>query len=136
MTKTTTETLSIRIDKWLWAARFFKTRSLASDEINKGRVQVNEYVAKPSKEIKIGDVLQIRNSECTRTLMVKALQMQRGSATVASLMYEETPASIEGRLLASAKRKIQNEPAHGFEHGRPTKRQRRSLDDLFQQNSD
>ena len=57
MTKTTTETLSIRIDKWLWAARFFKTRSLASDEINKGRVQINENVAKPSKEIKIGDVL-------------------------------------------------------------------------------
>ena len=60
MTKTTTETLSIRIDKWLWAARFFKTRSLASDEINKGRVQVNEYVAKPSKEIKIGDVKAAR----------------------------------------------------------------------------
>ena len=130
------EAEKLRIDKYLWAIRVFKTRSLASDEINKGRVQINENVAKPSKEIKIGDVLQIRNSEYTRTIVVKALQMQRGSATIASLMYEETPASIEGRLLASAKRKIQNEPAHGFEHGRPTKRQRRSLDNLFQQNSD
>ena len=73
----------MRIDKWLWAARFFKTRSLATDEINKGRIQVNGLVAKPSREVKAQDTVVIRHADMTRTLVVQALSQVRGPAPVA-----------------------------------------------------
>ena len=80
----------IRIDKWLWAARFYKTRSLATDEIGKGRVEVNDQTAKASREVKIGDTVKLRQGDVTRTISVLALSDQRGPAPVAQQLYEET----------------------------------------------
>jgi len=84
----------VRLDKWLWAARFFKTRSLSADEIGKGRVQVNGQVAKASREVHIGDLIVLRQGHVARTLVVKAASEQRGSAAAAALLFEETAESI------------------------------------------
>ncbi|MEY4711311.1 MAG: hypothetical protein RIS88_761, partial [Pseudomonadota bacterium] len=86
-----------RIDKWLWAARFYKTRSLAADDIDKGRIQVNEQVAKSSRELKAGDRVDIRQGALTRTVTVLALSTVRGPAPQAQLLYEETAESIARR---------------------------------------
>ena len=118
---------SMRIDKWLWAARFFKTRSLATDEINKGRIQVNGLVAKPSREVKAQDTVVIRHSDMTRTLVVQALSQVRGPAPVAQALYQETPDSVTLREKLMEQRKLAREPALSIEHGRPTKRDRREL---------
>ena len=117
----------MRIDKWLWAARFFKTRSLATDEINKGRIQVNGLVAKPSREVKAQDTVVIRHSDMTRTLVVQALSQVRGPAPVAQALYQETPDSVTLREKLMEQRKLAREPALSIEHGRPTKRDRREL---------
>jgi len=77
----------LRIDKWLWAARFYKTRSLASDEIDRGRVQVNGVVVKASRELKAGDTVRLRNGEIQRTLLVQAISDRRGGAPEAALLY-------------------------------------------------
>lgn len=119
---------SLRIDKWLWAARFYKTRSLAAEEIDKGRVQVNAQDVKPAREIKPGDSVALRQGPVLRVVLVKGLSMQRGPAPVAQALYEETPESQEKRLLALEQRKLNSEPAASIEHGRPTKRERRSMD--------
>ena len=126
----------MRVDKWLWAARFYKTRSIASEEIGKGRVQVNGQDAKPAREIKPGDTLALRQDQVTRTLVVKALSQQRGAAPVAQQLYEETPASLASRALAAEQRRLNNDPAGNIEHGRPTKRDRRSLDKAWNPSSD
>ncbi len=118
----------MRIDKWLWAARFFKTRSLASEEIQKGRVKVNDLQAKPSKEIKVGDVLIVRQGAYFKTVKVLAMSPTRGSASVAQLMYEETLESMEQRARQALEFKNNREPALSIEHGRPTKRHRREID--------
>ena len=118
----------MRIDKWLWAARFYKTRSLAAEEIDKGRVQVNAQDVKPAREIKVGDSVALRQGPVLRVVLVKCLSMQRGPAPVAQALYEETPESQEKRLLALEQRKLNSEPAASIEHGRPTKRERRSMD--------
>jgi ribosome-associated heat shock protein Hsp15 len=118
----------MRIDKWLWAARFYKTRSLASDEIGKGRVQVNGQDAKPARDIKAGDSVAMRQGPLTRSVVVRALSQQRGAAPVAQQLYEETPESREQRELAAEQRRLGSEPASSLEHGRPTKRDRRSMD--------
>ena len=118
----------LRIDKWLWAARFYKTRSLAVDEINKGRVHVNELEAKPAREVKLGDSVAIRQGPVTRTVTVRGISGQRGGAPVAQLLYEETPESIQRRAEAAEQRRSGAEPAASLEHGRPTKRDRRTLD--------
>jgi ribosome-associated heat shock protein Hsp15 len=118
---------SMRIDKWLWAARFFKTRSLATDEINKGRIQVNGLVAKPSREVKAEDTVLIRQGDITRTLVVLALSQVRGPAPVAQALYQETPDSLTLREKLTEQRKLAREPALSIEHGRPTKRDRREL---------
>lgn len=117
----------LRLDKWLWAARFYKTRSLASDEIVKGRVQVNAVDAKPSREIKVGDTVVIRQGPVIRTVTVLGLSQQRGPATVAQALYAETPDSIRERERATEQRRLGSEPAQTIEHGRPTKRDRRSI---------
>ena len=117
----------IRIDKWLWAARFYKTRTLACDEINKGRVQVNEQDVKPARELKVGDVVQLRQGPIVRTVTVLGLSDQRGPATVAQALYAETEDSIANRLQAAELRRMGTEPALTLEHGRPTKRDRREL---------
>lgn len=119
---------SMRLDKWLWAARFYKTRSLASDEIGKNRVQVNGLDAKPAREVKAGDTVVMRQGPVTRTVLVRGLSQQRGPAPVAQQLYEETPDSIKLREAAAEQRRLNSEPAGSLEHGRPTKRDRRSLD--------
>ncbi len=118
---------AMRIDKWLWAARFYKTRSLASDEIDKGRVLVNGQVAKPARDVKAGDTVALRQGPVTRTVLVRALSQQRGAAPVAQQLYEETPESLLLREQAKEQRRLHTEPAASQEQGRPTKRDRRTL---------
>lgn len=118
----------MRLDKWLWAARFYKTRSLASEEIGKGRVQVNGLDAKPARDIKVGDTVVMRQGLTLRTVVVQGLSQQRGSAPVAQQLYTETAESIRLRDASAEQRRMNPEPASSMEHGRPTKRDRRSLD--------
>lgn len=120
----------VRLDKWLWAARFYKTRSLATQEIDKGRVQVNGQVAKPARELKPGDLLEIRQAaQSTRTIKVVALSHVRGPAPVAQALYEETAESVARREEQARQRRETPEPALAIEQGRPTKRDRRKLAD-------
>ena len=117
---------SVRIDKWLWAARFYKTRSLAVDEINKGRVQVNQADVKPSREVRAGDMVSLRQGHTERTVQVLGVSESRGPAPVAQQLYAETPESLQKREAAAEQRRVAAEPAHSLEHGRPTKRDRRA----------
>ena len=119
---------SMRIDKWLWAARFYKTRALAVDEIGKGRVQIGEQAVKPAREVRPGDHITLRQGPVTRTVIVRALSQQRGSAPVAQQLYEETEASRLAREAAAEQRRLVAEPALSIEQGRPTKRDRRKID--------
>ena len=116
----------VRIDKWLWAARFYKTRSLATEEIDKGRVRITDAEVKPAKEVKLGDTVTLRQGPNTRTLVVRGISDKRGAAPVAQLLYEETEASVKLREQSSEQRRL--EPATSLEHGRPTKRDRRDID--------
>ena len=118
----------LRIDKWLWAARFFKTRSLAANEIGKNRVQVNGEVAKASREVKPGDTVAVRQGQVTRTVTVLGLSAQRGPAPVAQQLYQETADSIAEQAAMREQRRFAQEPALSIEQGRPTKRERRDLD--------
>ena len=118
----------LRIDKWLWAARFYKTRTLACDEIDKGRVAINGQDVKPAREVKVGDTVALRREGLTRTVVVKGLSAMRGPAPVAQQLYEETAESVAERTAAAEQRRYAPEPAHAIEHGRPTKRGRRDLD--------
>jgi ribosome-associated heat shock protein Hsp15 len=119
---------SLRIDKWLWAARFYKTRSLASEEVSKNRVQINGQDAKPSREVKVGATLSIRQGTVEKTVIVKGISAMRGSAPVAQLLYEETAESLAKRSLEAERNRLAREPAHSIEHGRPTKRDRRQIE--------
>jgi ribosome-associated heat shock protein Hsp15 len=122
-----TDDIRVRLDKWLWAARFFKTRGLASEEIGRGRVSVNGQVAKASREPKVGDLVQLRQGTVQRTVQVLGLSNARGPAPAAQALYAETPASVAARLLATEARRVGAEPAMAIEQGRPTKRNRRVL---------
>lgn len=115
----------LRIDKWLWAARFYKTRSLASEEIDKGRVHVNGVAVKPARELKPGDTVQMRTGSISRTITVLAISDRRGPAPVAALLFAETPESIAQRAIAAEQRRLAPEPALSLTQGRPTKRDRR-----------
>jgi ribosome-associated heat shock protein Hsp15 len=117
----------MRIDKWLWAARFYKTRSLATDEINKGRVQVNGQDAKPARELKTGDTVAVRQGVVQRVVTVVGLSASRGPAPVAQALYAETPESVAARELAAQQRREAPEPALSLDQGRPTKRGRREI---------
>ena len=119
----------MRLDKWLWAARFYKTRALATDEIDKGRVRVNEQVVKPARELKPGDLVELRQGVVLRTVRVLGLSAVRGPAPVAQALYAETPESIAAREAAAERRRLAPEPAGTIEQGRPTKRDRRQLAD-------
>lgn len=119
----------MRLDKWLWAARFFKTRSLAADEIAKGRVEVNGQPAKASRELRCGDSVAIRQPPAVRTVQVRALSQVRGPAPVAQQLYEETAESLALRARLAEQRRFGTEPAQAIEQGRPTKRDRRQLAD-------
>jgi ribosome-associated heat shock protein Hsp15 len=119
----------LRIDKWLWAARFYKTRSLASDEIGKGRVAVNGQPAKAAREVKVGDTVSLRREAVTRTVIVRGVSAVRGPAPQAQQLYEETAESLAQREQAAEQRRYAREPSLAIEQGRPTKRDRRELDD-------
>ncbi len=119
----------VRLDKWLWAARFFKTRSLAAEEIGRGRVAVNGQVAKASRDVKPGDTVELTAGGYRRTVAVLAVSAVRGPAPVAAGLYREDAASIQAREEALARRKLAPEPAASIEAGRPTKRDRRQLAD-------
>lgn len=120
----------LRIDKWLWAARFYKTRSLASEEIDKGRVHINGQAVKPAREVKTGDMVAMRHAGGQqRTVQVRGISAARGPAPVARLLYEETAESVAANLAAAEQRRYASEPAHTITQGRPTKRDRRALND-------
>lgn len=116
----------MRVDKWLWAARFFKTRSLATQAIDNGRVKLNGERAKPAREVQPGDRLDVRIGEIEWTLTVQALAMQRGPAPVAQTLYKEDPASRARRQQQASDRKLAASPAAAIK-GRPTKRDRRQI---------
>jgi ribosome-associated heat shock protein Hsp15 len=118
----------LRIDKWLWAARFYKTRTLAAEEVGKGRVEVNGQDVKPAREVKVGDTISLRQASLVRIVVVKGLSGVRGPAPVAQQLYEETAESVKAREQAAEQRRYAQEPALSIEQGRPTKRGRRELD--------
>lgn len=119
----------VRIDKWLWAARFFKTRALASRACELGRIQCNGQAVKPSREIRAGDTLQVRNESGDFQVEILALSEMRGPASVAQTLYSETAASREARLKLAEERKLL--PAFEDQReGRPSKRDRRELSRL------
>ncbi|MEP7058212.1 MAG: RNA-binding S4 domain-containing protein [Caldimonas sp.] len=119
----------VRLDKWLWVARFFKTRALSSDEIGKGRVSVNGQPAKPAREVRIGDRIELHQNQVPRTVVVIGASNVRGPAPVAQALYEETAESLALREKLVAERRIAPDPAQSIEQGRPTKRARRQLVD-------
>ena len=117
----------IRVDKWLWAARFFKTRSLATDAIDHGRVKLNGLKIKPAKTIQLNDLLDIDNGSTQWQVKVICLSGQRASATLARQLYTETEESIKTREQEAMRRALFPEPSADIK-GRPTKRDRRLLD--------
>jgi len=116
----------MRLDKWLWAARFFKTRSLATSEVDGGHVEVNGERAKPAKQIRVGDELRIRINQLTHIVHVRGLAERRGPASEARTLYEETDASRQERERLAEQRRLAPTPAYE-EGGRPTKRDRRDM---------
>jgi ribosome-associated heat shock protein Hsp15 len=118
---------SVRIDKWLWAARFFKTRSLATDAVDGGKVRLNGDRIKPARSVKAGDMLDIDNGATEWQVVVQNIADKRGSATIAQGLYTETEHSIAERLKKAEQRKYFREPGESIK-GRPTKRDRRDLD--------
>ena len=118
----------LRLDKWLWAARFHKTRALAADEVGKGRVRVNGQPAKPARELKAGDTVEMRQDAVWRVVAVLALSPIRGPAPLAQTLYQETPESLAARQKAAEQRRLAAEPASAIVQGRPTKRDRRDID--------
>ena len=119
----------VRIDKWLWAARFFKTRALAAEQADRGRVSVNGVAAKPARELHVGDLVVLRQGDIERSVEVRALSLVRGPAPVAQALYAETADSIAARERAAAQRRLAPEPAADLAQGRPTKQNRRRLAD-------
>jgi len=116
----------VRLDKWLWAARFYKTRSLASEAINGGKVHLNGSRAKPSKEVKLDDQLRIRRATTEMTVVVIAISGKRGSATIAQTLYSETAESIAERERYEMLRKLST-PVGGYPDHKPDKRGRRKI---------
>lgn len=118
---------SLRIDRWLWCARFFKTRSLAAGAVKGGHVRVNGQRAKPARDVRVGDTLTILQGEVEREVTVAGIPTRRGPAPEASRCYVETEASIARRLEAQERRKAERELQRAPTPGRPDKRTRRLL---------
>lgn len=116
----------VRLDKWLWAARFFKHRTLATEAVDGGKVQLNGIRVKPAKEVKIGDTVDIQLAETHFKVVVKGIADKRGSAPVAQSLYEETADSAAARENQKEQRKLAATPGADL-HGRPTKRDRRQM---------
>lgn len=119
----------LRIDKWLWCARFFKTRSLAAEAVERGRVEVNGQAVKNSREVRPGDTIVIEAYQQRWEIVVRGIAAARGPASVAQTLYEETAASAAKREQAAEQRRYQSEPTAQLQ-GRPTKRDRRRIDDF------
>lgn len=117
---------AVRIDKWLWAARFFKTRSLAKEAVDGGKVQYNQQRCKPGKTVELGAELKIRQGWFDKTVIVKGITAQRKNATLAQALYEETPESIVLREKALQERK-QLQASEPKPQRRPNKRDRRLI---------
>ncbi|SFU95076.1 RNA-binding S4 domain-containing protein [Pseudoduganella namucuonensis] len=117
---------NVRIDKWLWAARFFKTRSLAADAVESGKVKVGGDKVKTARAVKLGDRLAIDNGSDEWEVLVLGISDKREGAPVARLLYEESEASVARRAAEQERRKLFREPGADFK-GRPTKRDRREL---------
>ncbi len=133
--QTSNKNTKVRLDKWLWAARFFKTRSLATDAVSGGKVYLNEQRIKPAKEVHIGDKLKIRTGYTERTVIVQALSIQRRPAKEAVLLYEETAESIEKREQAGVLRH-QDAALRSRGMGRPTKKERRLIHSFTRNNAE
>jgi len=123
------QTPKVRLDKWLWAARFFKTRSLAATAIETGKVEVNGERAKRAKQLQGGDTVAIRLGPYTHHVEVLALSERRGPATEAAGLYAETPEGKKARELLREQMKAAA-PAFGYDSGKPTKKDRRALTKL------
>src|SRR6266550_3680999 len=121
----------VRLDKWLWAARFYKTRSLATDAVGGGKVQVNGERAKPAKAVKVGDEVRLRLGPYEHVLTIRGLSERRGPATVAQSLYEEMPASRAARDKLSADLKLAPAPFVSEDKVRPTKKDRRALSEFI-----
>jgi ribosome-associated heat shock protein Hsp15 len=119
----------VRVDKWVWAARFYKTRGAATEAVLGGHVHVNGVRAKPAREVAVGDRLEVRLGEGRRTVVVTGLADRRGPASVAATLYEETAESVANRERRAAERKL-SKPIGADLSARPTKRDRRRLDAL------
>jgi ribosome-associated heat shock protein Hsp15 len=119
----------IRLDKWLWAARFYKTRAMAAQAVDRGHVQVNSQDAKPAREVHVGDTVALRQGTCPlpRVVVVRALGVSRGPASAAQQLYAETEQSLAAREAWATQRRHAADPAQAIEQGRPTKRDRRAL---------
>lgn len=117
----------VRLDKFLWAARFYKTRSISTEAIDGGKVRVNGDRVKPAKEVKVGDRIDLRAGDSEYAILVKALADKRGSAEIARTLYDETPESVAARIAATEKRRRFSDPSEEI-FARPTKKDRRSLD--------
>jgi ribosome-associated heat shock protein Hsp15 len=118
---------NVRIDKWLWAARFFKTRTQASDAVDNGKVRIDRERIKPARNVRCGDILQIDNGATEWEVEVRALSDKRGSAAIAQTLYAETEQGLLKRQQQADRRKFSPEPSSTIK-GRPTKRDRRLLD--------
>ncbi|HKP16116.1 MAG TPA: S4 domain-containing protein [Gemmatimonadaceae bacterium] len=118
----------VRIDKWLWAARFFKTRSLAAEAVAAGKVEVNEERTKPAKLIQLGDTVSVRLGPYLHVVHVRGISERRGPASVAATLYEETPESLTARAKLAEQHRMAPAAFVYEEKGRPTKRDRREID--------
>jgi ribosome-associated heat shock protein Hsp15 len=119
----------VRIDKWLWAARFFKTRGAATEAVLGGRVHVNGERVKPSKDVRAGDTIEVTVRDLRRTVVMTGISDKRGPASVAATLYEETPESLRARQRRALERRLAR-PVGADLGARPTKRDRRVLDAL------
>lgn len=117
----------VRIDKWLWAARFYKTRSIAVEEIQRGRVEIQSQVVKPAREVRLGEMITLWQGSIKRTIQVMGLSEHRGPAPVAQALYQETAESLSKRAALAEQRRLSPEPASAIRGGRPTKKDRREL---------
>jgi ribosome-associated heat shock protein Hsp15 len=118
---------SIRVDKWLWAARFFKTRAVATEAVIGGRVRVNGGRVKPAREVRAGDTVEVRLGETRRTVVVRQLAEKRGSTPIAATLYEETAESIAERERTAEQRRLSRPPGADLSGPRPTKHDRRRI---------
>jgi ribosome-associated heat shock protein Hsp15 len=122
----------VRLDKWLWAARFFKTRSQATEAVDGGKVEVNGARAKPAKDIKVGDELRIRLGPYEHRVVVRGLSDKRGSASMAHALYEETAESVAAREKLREDHRLAPAMFVFEDKGRPTKKDRRALADFIE----